>query len=49
MTGFKRISFHINEEQFRRSWKRRFVRRVTGKLIFGEWFCGGIVAEAFKR
>jgi len=46
--GFKRIRFHINEEQFRRSWKRRFVRRLTGKLMFGEWFCGGIVAEAFK-
>jgi len=46
--GFKRIKFHINEEQFRRSWKRRFVRRITGKSIFGEWFCGGIVAEAFK-
>ena len=47
--GFKRIKFYINEEQFRRSWKRRLVRGITGKSIFGEWFCGGIVAEAFKR
>jgi methionine biosynthesis protein MetW len=47
--GFKKMKFHINEEQFRRSKKRRFTRGIIGNSIFGEWFCGGIIAEAIKE
>lgn len=46
--GFERIEFYMNQEQFERSWKRRLVLRLSGKSMFREWFCGGIVAEAFK-
>ena len=47
--GFERIEFHLNQEQFTRSWKRRLIHGLTGKSIFGEWFCGGLIAEAFKK
>jgi len=47
--GFKRINFYINERQFSRSWKRRFIRRIIGKFQFGEYFCGGITLEAIKE
>ena len=47
--GFEKIRCHINEEQFHRSWKRRIVHTLTGNNIFGEWFCGGIIAEAKKK
>ena len=46
--GFEKIEFHINQKQFERSWKRRLLLRITGKPTFEEWFCGGIIAEAFK-
>jgi len=46
--GFNKMVFHINHKQFERSWKRRIIFRLTGKSIFKEWFCGGIVLEAFK-
>jgi len=46
--GFERVAFHMNQEQFEHSWKRRLLLRVTGQPIFREWFCGGIIAEAFK-
>lgn len=47
--GFERIRFHLNEKQFIRSWKRQFILRLTGKSIFGEWFCGGIIVSAYKE
>jgi len=47
--GFGKIKCHMNEEQFHRSWKRRIVHILTGNKIFGEWFCGGIIAEAKKK
>jgi methionine biosynthesis protein MetW len=47
--GFEKIEFHLNQEQFTRSWKRRLIHGLTGKSIFGEWFCGGMIAEAFKK
>jgi methionine biosynthesis protein MetW len=47
--GFENIEFHLNQEQFTRSWKRRLIQGLTGKSIFGEWFCGGIIAEASKE
>jgi hypothetical protein len=47
--GFERIEFHLNQEQFTRSWKRRLIHGLTGKSIFGEWFCGGMIAEASKK
>lgn len=46
--GFKKMKFYINEEQFRRSRKRRFTRGIIGNSIFAEWFCGGIIVEAIK-
>ena len=46
--GFQKMKFHMNEDQFRRSKKRRFARRVLGNSLFGEWFCGGIIVEAIK-
>jgi len=46
--GFKNIKFYINEKQFSRSWKRRFIRRIVGTNMFGEYFCGGITLEAIK-
>ena len=46
--GFEKTKFHMNEEQFRRSKKRRFARGILGNSLFGEWFCGGIIVEAFK-
>lgn len=46
---FKKIKFHINHEQFLRSWKRRAIHGLTGESFFGEWFCGGIIVEAFKK
>ncbi len=42
------MTFHVNQEGFRRSWKRRFVAPLIGRSIFGEWFCGGILVEARK-
>jgi len=48
-TGFKKMKFHINEQQFCRSYKRRFVHRIIGDHMFGELFCGGIIVEAFKE
>ncbi|MFC1868979.1 class I SAM-dependent methyltransferase [Thermodesulfobacteriota bacterium] len=47
--GFREIKFHINKQQFRRSRKRRFLRTLTGDTMFGDFFCGGIIAEAFKK
>lgn len=47
--GFKRISFHVNKCQFERSWKRKLLYRLFGESIFIEYFCGGIIAEAFKE
>ena len=47
--GFKRINFQINEKQFSRSWKRRFIRAIIGNYLFGEYFCGGIALEATKE
>lgn len=47
--GFEKIKYHINHQQLIRSSKRRFVHRVTGNAVFGEWFCGGIIVEAFKE
>jgi methionine biosynthesis protein MetW len=47
--GFKRINFYINEKQFSRSWKRRFIRAIIGNYLFGEYFCGGIALEATKE
>jgi methionine biosynthesis protein MetW len=46
--GFQKIKFHMNEDQFSRSWKRRFARRILRNSLFGEWFCGGIIVEAIK-
>lgn len=46
--GFDRVTYHVNQEQFRRSWKRRFIVRLVGKSTFREWFCGGILVEARK-
>lgn len=46
--GFEKIEFHINQEQFSRSWKRRLLNGLTRKSVFGEWLCGGIIAEASK-
>jgi hypothetical protein len=46
--GFQKTKFHMNEEQFRRSWKRRFARGILGNSLFGEWFCGHIIVEATK-
>ena len=46
--GFNEMAFHINHEQFERSWKRHLIFRLTGKSVFKEWFCGGIVLEAYK-
>jgi methionine biosynthesis protein MetW len=46
--GLKKMKFYINEEQFRRSMKRRFTRGIIGNSIFAEWFCGGIIVEAIK-
>jgi len=48
-SGFKKIKFHINHQQFLRSWKRRVIHGLTGDAIFGEWFCGGIIVEAFRE
>ena len=47
--GFKRINFYVNERQFSRSWKRRFIRAIIGNYLFGEFFCGGIALEATKE
>ena len=47
--GFNKIKFFINHRQFIRSSKRRLVYKLIGDSIFGEWFCNGIVAEAFKQ
>jgi 2-polyprenyl-3-methyl-5-hydroxy-6-metoxy-1,4-benzoquinol methylase len=47
--GFKRVNFYINEKQFSRSWKRRFIRAIIGNYLFGEYFCGGIAVEATKE
>ncbi len=47
--GFKQCEFLINMEQFGRSWKRRLIVKLMGKEKFGEWVCGGIAVEAFKR
>jgi methionine biosynthesis protein MetW len=46
--GFHGMTFHVNQEQFRRSWKRRLIVRLVRKSIFREWFCGGILAEVYK-
>jgi len=46
--GFNRIVFHVAEEQFVHSWKRRLLSTLTGKYFFGEWLCGSIIAEVFK-
>ena len=45
---FNSVVFHVTQEQFRRSWKRRFIVRLVGKSTFREWFCGGILVEARK-
>jgi methionine biosynthesis protein MetW len=47
--GFEKMRFHINEEQFQRSKKRRFAREIIGSSAFGEWLCGGIIVEAIKE
>lgn len=47
--GFHSVTYHVNQEQFRRSWKRRLIVRLVGKSTFREWFCGGILVEAYKR
>ncbi len=47
--GFEDLKFYINEKQFARSWKRRFIRRIIGTNMFGEHFCGSIALEAVKR
>jgi methionine biosynthesis protein MetW len=47
--GFEKIEFHLNQEQFTRSWKRLLIHGLTGESIFGEWFCGGIIAEVSKE
>jgi methionine biosynthesis protein MetW len=46
--GFEKIKFHISEDQFHRSRKRRLIHAITGPSFFGEWFCGGIILEAIK-
>lgn len=46
--GFNRILFHVNQQQFLRSWKRRIIKIASGESFLGEWFCGGIIVEANK-
>lgn len=46
--GFDKIKFMINRKQFARSLKRLLIRKLVGEKHFGEWFCGGIIAKAFK-
>jgi 2-polyprenyl-3-methyl-5-hydroxy-6-metoxy-1,4-benzoquinol methylase len=48
-TGFKRIEFFINQNQFRLSRKRKIIRFLTGERIFGEWFCSSITVSAYKE
>jgi methionine biosynthesis protein MetW len=45
---FDQVIFHINQEQFKRSWKRRMIYRLIGDSIFKEWLCGGIVLKVSK-
>ncbi|HLA28909.1 MAG TPA: class I SAM-dependent methyltransferase [Syntrophales bacterium] len=47
--GFKKTSFHINGNQFPRSWKRRIIRMLVGPSCFSEFFCGGICVEVIKE
>lgn len=47
--GFKNISFHINWNQFPRSWKRRIIHLLVGSSYFSEFFCGGITVEVIKE
>jgi len=47
--GFTQINFYINPNQFARSSKRLLAKKLIGKSNFGEWFCGGIIAKAFKN
>jgi len=47
--GFTKINFLINPNQFARSSKRLLIRKLIGESKFGEWFCGGIIAKAFKN
>lgn len=49
MVGFKKIDFHINQEQFLRSKKRKIMRLLIGEKTFGEWFCGSITISAYKE
>jgi len=47
-TNFKEIRFHINYKQFERSYKRRWLYKITGPKVFAEWFCSGLIVEAYK-
>ena len=48
-TGFKKIAFSINQDQFLFSKKRNVTRFLIGDKIFGEWFCGSITVSAYKE
>ena len=45
---FRKVDFHINQDQFARSKKRKWIRVLVGEKLFGEWFCGSITASAYK-
>ena len=47
--GFEKIDFHIYQDQFRRSKKRKLIRFLIGEKTFGEWFCGSITVSAYKE
>lgn len=47
--GFRKVIFHINQGQFRRSKKRKLIRLLISEKTFGEWFCGSITTSAYKE
>jgi len=48
MTGFEKIHFHINQEQFDRSRKRKLLRFLIGEKTFSEFFVGSITVSAYR-
>ncbi len=48
-TGFQRITFSINQDQFLFSKKRNLIHFLIGEKTFGEWFCGSITVSAYKE
>ena len=46
--GFEKIVFHINQDQFHKSKKRKLIRLLTGEKVFGEWFCNSITVSVYK-